>query len=334
MSLERKVLISTVPFGAFDSHPLDLLQTNNIEYVINPLGRRLREDELTDMVGECRALIAGTEPVTARVMDRSPNLGLIARVGIGLDSVDLDAARQRGILVSYTPDAPSAAVAELTIGLMLSLLRCIPDADRGLHHGRWERYMGRRLGEVTVGVIGVGRIGKRVVRHLAAFGARVLANDLAPDAGFGNEYNLQWVDKEVIYKEADIITLHVPLTPLTEHLITRNVIELMKPDALLVNTARGGIVAEDDLAAALRAGGLGAAALDVFECEPYSGELAALDNCLLTCHMGSMSRDCRTLMELEAVLETIRFLDGESLLQLAPEPADERAPAALNREFT
>jgi D-3-phosphoglycerate dehydrogenase len=314
-----RVLISTVPFGEVDRRSLSLLEAEGVEYLLNPLGRRLREDELADLVGEVDVLIAGTEPITAAVMDRGTRLRLISRVGIGLDSVDLLAARQRGILVSYTPDAPAPAVAEMTIGLLLSLLRSLARADRGMRGGVWHRIVGRRLAGLTVGVIGVGRVGKRVIRHLQGFGPLILANDLSPDIGFGTAFGVQWVDKETIYRQADIITLHLPLTTLTRNLIARREIELMKPEALLINTSRGGMVNEHDLTQALKGGRLAGAALDVFAQEPYSGELVAVENCILTCHMGSMSRDCRARMELEASEEALRYLRGEPLLRLVPE---------------
>jgi D-3-phosphoglycerate dehydrogenase len=320
-AIERRVLITTVPFGQANRRPLDLLEAAAIEYIINPIGRRLKEDELADMIGDFGILIAGTEPITAKVMARAPHLRLISRVGIGLDSVDLIAAHERGIHVSYTPDAPSPAVAELTVGLMISLLRDVPGADRAMRNGVWNRFMGRRLSDMTIGVIGVGRIGKRVIQHLTGGfpGVKILANDLAPDVDFGYQYRVHWSDKETIYREADLITLHLPLTPLTRHLISAKEIDTMKAGVLLINTSRGNMIVESDLAAALKAQRLGGAAIDVFEREPYSGELATLDRCILTCHMGSMSQDCRFRMELEATEEALRFLRSESLQGLVPE---------------
>lgn len=320
-AIERRILITTVPFGEPEHHPIDLLQAAGAEFVINPIGRRLKEMELAELAAEFGILIAGTEPITARVMDAAPHLKLIARVGIGLDSVDLKAARERGISVTYTPDAPSPAVAEITIGLMFSLLRYIPAADRGIRNGVWKRFMGRRLDGLTVGVIGVGRIGRRVLRtlHGGFPNAHLLANDIDPDLDFGYECNVKWVDKETIYRESDIITLHLPRTPLTTKLITHREIELMKESALLINTSRGGMVDEQALANALRAGRIGGAAIDVFDNEPYSGDLATLDRCILTCHMGSMSADCRARMELEATEEVLRLLRNEPLLRPVPD---------------
>jgi D-3-phosphoglycerate dehydrogenase len=319
-SAERRVLITTVPFGV-ERRPLELLESEGIEYVINPIGRRLKEDELAAMAADFGVIIAGTEPITAAVMDAAPHLRLISRVGIGLDSVDLAAARARDILVSYTPEAPSPAVAELAVGLMLALLRDIPGADRVMRDGVWRRTMGRRLANMTVGIIGVGRIGKRVIRHLSGGfpGVGILANDLEPDLGFGARYGVEWADKDAIYRSADIVSLHLPLTAHTCALITAREIGLMKAGALLVNTSRGNMINEKDLAAALRAGRIAGAAIDVFEREPYSGELATIDRCVLTCHMGSMSEDCRARMELEATEEAIRFLRGETLLHVVPD---------------
>lgn len=320
-TIERRVLITTVPFGQVNRRSVELLQDAGIEYVINPIGRRLTEPELIEMAPEFGVLIAGTEPITRRVMDAAPHLRLISRVGVGLDNVDLACARERGIHVSYTPEAPAPAVAELTIGLMLALLRNTPAADRNLRSGVWNRYMGHRLSERTVGVVGVGRIGKRVIRHLTGGfpDIRILANDLTPDFEFGRSHGVRWVEKEVLYKEADVITVHLPLTPITRGLIRRPQIDLMKPTTVLVNTARGNMIDEADLALALREGRLAGAAVDVFEREPYSGELASLERCLLTCHMGSMSQDCRARMEIEATEEVVRFLGGDPLEALVPE---------------
>jgi D-3-phosphoglycerate dehydrogenase / 2-oxoglutarate reductase len=319
--IKQRVLITTVPFGEADRHPLDLLESNHIEYVINPIGRRLKEEELIEMIHDFGILIAGTEPITKKVIASAPNLGLIARVGIGLDSVNLHAARDRGVQVTYTPDAPSPAVAELAVGQMLALLRGISLSDRNMRNGVWHRFMGRRLSDMTVGLIGVGRVGKLVARHLRGGfpGVRILANDLVPDEEFGKTMKIQWVEKEQIYQQADVISLHLPLTPATRILITANEIKKMKKDVLLVNTSRGNMIDEHDLAHALRSQRIAGAAIDVFDREPYTGELNTLENCLLTCHMGSMSADCRARMEIEATEEAIRFLRKEPLKSLVPQ---------------
>ena len=314
-----RVLITTVPFAQRDPRPLELLRAAGLDIVVNPIGRRLLEGEVAELARDFPILIAGTEPITAHVLRQARHLRMIARVGVGLDNVDLLEARARGIHVTYTPDAPSPAVAELTVGLMLCLLRDIPGADRRLRNGVWRRALGRRLGETTVGVVGVGRVGRLVIKHLLGFpGVQILANDLQPDADVG-ACGVRWVNKETLYREADLITLHLPLTPVTRRLITMREILQMKAGVLLVNTSRGTMIDESDLATALRSGFVGGAALDVFGQEPYAGELTQIERCVLTCHMGSMSEDCRSRMELEAVEEVLRFSRGEALLREIPE---------------
>lgn len=316
-----KILITTVPFGDKNDLPILQLAETGVDYLINPLGRKLKEDELAGMVGDVEVLIAGTEPITEKVIANAPRLKLISRVGIGLDSVDLMAAERRGIKVSYTPDAPAPAVAELTIGLMFSLMRSIHVANAQMHRGEWHRYFGRRLSELTVGIVGAGRIGGRVVQHLRALGVkRLLVNDICPDAcRFDGVDAIECVDKDTIYRESDLVSLHVPLTAQTKNMVRREHLLQMKPDAMIVNTARGGIIHEDDLAEVLNLGHLAGAAVDVFCEEPYQGRLSSVDRCLLTSHMGSMSVDCRTRMEIEATEEAIRFLAGKPLEGLVPE---------------
>ena len=314
-----KVLVTTVPFAVKNRLPIELLEGAGIELFINPLGRKLQEDELAEMVGDVDVLIAGTELITDKVMNRARNLKLISRVGIGLDSVDLVAAEKRGIQVSYTPDAPAPAVAELTIGLMLTLLRHVHVANAQMHQGIWKRQFGRRIPEITIGIIGVGRIGGRVLRRLAAFGSpRILVNDPTPMPHVADKLKLEWVDKETIYREADLISLHVPLTKQTKNMIRYDELKKMKSDAMIINASRGGIISEADLARVLNEGHLSGAAIDVFEQEPYEGELAQIERCLLTSHMGSMSLDCRTKMEIEATEEAVRFLMGQPLQGLVP----------------
>jgi len=304
-----KVLITTVPFGDKNRYPLDLLEENNIDYVINPLGKKLTEDELAGMVDDFDVIVAGTEPITDKVMERASNLKMISRVGIGLDSVDLLAAEKRNIAVSYTPDAPSPAVAELTMGLMYSLLRHVHVSNIQLHRGEWHRYFGKRLVNCKIGLVGIGRIGSKVLRHLSGLGCTdILYNDINVQLEGDFAEMARFAEKEEIYREADIISLHVPLTAQTKNMITTTEIETMNKDAILINTSRGGIINEKDLYEALKKNRLASASIDVFEHEPYSGDLANLDNCLMTAHMGSMSIDCRTQMEIEATEEAVRFL--------------------------
>jgi D-3-phosphoglycerate dehydrogenase / 2-oxoglutarate reductase len=314
-----KVLITTVPFGDKNRLPIEQLEAADIKYLINPLCRKLKEEELVEMVSDFDALIAGTEPITEKVMSAASKLKLISRVGIGLDNVDLLAAEKRGIKVSYSPDAPAPAVAELTIGLMLSLLRSVHVVNAKMHRGEWHRHLGRRIPEVTIGIIGTGRIGGRVLRILSGFGKpRILVNDTNPNLEVAPDLKLEWVDKEEIYRHADLISLHLPMTMQTKNMIRREQLLMMKPDSMIINTSRGGIINEYDLAELLSTGHFSGAAIDVFDQEPYTGALTQIDRCLLTSHMGSMSIDCRARMEIEATEEAVRLLTGKSLQRLVP----------------
>jgi len=316
-----KALITTVPFADKYRLPLELLEKERIDYLINPLNKKLTEDELVEMVTDFDVIIAGTEPITKKVMDAASNLKMISRVGIGLDSVDLLEAEKRGIAVSYTPDAPAPAVAELTIGLMLTLLRSVQISNMEMHDGKWHRFFGRRLSEVTIGIIGVGRIGAGVLQHFTGFASpRVLLNDTNPNHKLDKNFkNIEWVDRETIYTQADIVSIHTPLTVQTKNMVKKKQLLSMKEDAIIINTARGGIINEQDLYDVMQAGHLSGAAIDVFDFEPYDGKLKEIQRCILTAHMGSMSVDCRTRMEIEATEEAVRFLTNQQLEGAVPE---------------
>lgn len=315
-----KALITTVPFAEKNRLPLELLEKAGIKYQINPYNTKLSERQLMDLIPGFDAIIAGTESISEQVMEQGTNIRFISRVGIGLDSVDLITAKKKGIKVSYTPAAPAPAVAEFTLGLMLTLLRSIHISNLQMHEGKWQRIFGRRLADVSIGIIGMGRIGTRLLRCIRGFDTLpILANDIEPKPSLSKEFNLDWVTKEQIFKEADIISLHVPLTHLTKNMIQRKQLLSMKPNSILINTSRGGIINESDLYNVLVDGHLSGVAIDAFESEPYTGELSKIERCLLTSHMGSMSADCRAQMEIEAVEETIRFLSGNSLENEVPQ---------------
>lgn len=315
-----KVLITSVPFGNIDSLPLEILESAGADFTINPLNKKLSEDELADLIGEYEIVIAGTEPYSKKVLEKASNLKMISRMGIGLDGVDLNEAKKRGIRVSYTPDAPAPSIAELTLGFIITLLRSVHQSNIEMHKGIWQRYIGRTIDETSIGFIGVGRIGAKVIEMLSAFGdPKLLVNDISPNHELTKKYNLEWVDKEKIYRESDLISLHVPLTSKTKNMISRDQLLMMKSDASLINTCRGGIINEDDLYDVMKSGHLNGAAIDVFENEPYAGKLLELDNCLLTPHMGSMSNKCRSLMEIESTKEAVRYIKGETLKGEVPE---------------
>lgn len=301
-----KILITTSSFNIGAAEPLGRLKNAGFEIVMNPHGRKLDEKEVEvllrdDVVG----MIAGTEPLTGRVLRGAKNLKVVSRCGIGLDSVDIIAAKECGIGVYNTPDAPSVAVAELTLGLVLGVLRRISQADREIRDGKWKPLMGRLLAARTVGVIGYGRVGRRVAKLAHAFGARVLAADIIqPDSdGVSEIYSL-----DRLLAEADVVTLHMPLQKSSTYFMDAPRIASMKRGAVLVNTARGGLVDEIALVAALHEGHLAGAALDTFEKEPYSGPLSGFPQVILTAHMGSYAEEARGIMEREAADNLVKGL--------------------------
>jgi len=313
--------VTTTPFGAIDPAPIQILEAAGIDVKLNPLGRRLKADEVGEVISDFDIVIAGTEEISRASIKSAANLRVICRVGIGLDGVDLVAARDQGVAVTYTPDAPSLAVAELTVGLMVNLMRGIGRADRDLRAGQWTRFTGRRLAQSTVGIIGCGRIGTKVISHLSGGfpGIRILANEIRPPFSFPGSDQIVWAGLGELLSDSDIVSIHVPLTQSTRKLIGATELSLMKPHAMLINTARGGIVDEAELASALDTRRLAGAAIDVFEEEPYVGPLARCENAILTCHMGSMTRDCRVRMEIEAATEAARFARGEPFHSPVPE---------------
>jgi D-3-phosphoglycerate dehydrogenase len=302
----EKVLISASSFGQQDASLLGRLEEAGYERVMNPHARRLTEAEIHELIQAHRpvGLLAGLEPLTRETLSQAPFLRTISRVGVGLDSVDLAAAKELGITVSNTPDAPTIPVAELTLGMMLGLLRAIPRSDASIRAGGWERPMGRLISGMTIGIIGCGRIGTRVGRILQAFGCSVIGYD--PYL----EVHPLWalVPLDDMLSEADLVTLHVPYTQANQHLISRARLQRMKPGAYLVNASRGGLVDEQALFEALKGDRLGGAALDCFDQEPYAGPLAGLPNTLLTGHIGSYAKEGRAIMEQQAMANLLQAL--------------------------
>jgi len=307
---ELKVFVSTHPFGVTSDLPLKLLKENKIEYVLNQYGRKITSEELAKSIGNADILIAGTEKITEEVFKNAPNLKLIARVGIGLDGIDFELCKKYNVKVTYTPDAPTIAVAELTVGLIIDLARKVTVTNNLMRSYKWKRHMGMLLYGKTIGILGLGRIGKSLVHMLSTFNVKFKAHDINPDIAFGRLYNIDFVSKEEVLKESDVVTIHVPLKDDTKNYITLKELELMKENAFLINTARGGIVNESDLYEAIKRNIIAGAAIDVFEEEPYKGNLLKLENIITTCHMGASTIESRTKMEIEATEEVIRFKNG------------------------
>lgn len=307
------LVISTSSFDIDNNPPIQHLLKNGLKIVTNPHRRKLTENEIIALLkDDAVGLIAGIEPLTERVFQSANHLKVISRCGAGLDSVDLIAAKSHGITVLNTPEAPAQAVAELTMGLMLALLRQINPIDRAVRNGEWPRAQGRLLAAQTVGIIGLGHIGRRVARLCQAFEATVMAYD--PYASLVPT-DVTVVSLETLLATADIITLHLPYSTDSHHLLNAQTLAAMKPEAIVINAARGGLVDENALLEALKSGKISAAALDVFEQEPYHGQLIECGNVILTSHVGSLARESRQRMEIEAAENLLQGLIKTGLIK-------------------
>jgi D-3-phosphoglycerate dehydrogenase len=306
-----KVLITTSSFNLGNFAQAKSLHDAGISIEVNPHGRRLSEDEVADLVAtDVIAILAGLEPLTDRVLSNAKSLRVIARCGTGLDSVDLQAASRLGIDVFNTPDAPTQAVAELTIAHMLNSLRHISTTDSNMRSGKWTPTMGSLLAAKTVGLIGVGRIGSAVAKLAQAFGSRVIGFD--PVVSSHNSVEMLSLDE--VLTQADIVSLHVPINDQTHHIVNASAISRMKPGSIVVNVSRGGLIDESALHDALKSQHLSGAALDCFEDEPYSGPLLQIPGVHVTAHMGSYARETRDLMEVEASTNLVNGLRKRGLI--------------------
>ena len=294
------VAISTSSFAAYSDEPLDKLRDAGFQLRLNPHGRKLTAEEAQQHIDGAVGLLAGTEPLSREVLAAAAGLRVISRVGAGVDNVDRDAARYLGIDVKATPEAHVDAVAELTVAGLLAALRRIPEADRSVRNG-WHKPAGRLLRGNTVGIVGLGRVGRAVANLLGPFGADLIATDPNKDFAAAEWLGVQYVELDNLLAASNVVTVHVHLSEGTRHIIGEGALSRMKPDAVLVNTSRGGLVDEVALARHLRQHPDALAYLDCFEQEPYRGELTELDNAVLTPHIGTYARECRVRMELEAV---------------------------------
>lgn len=306
----RKILISTSSFNLDNFSGKEELTKKGYEIVLNPYGKKMSEQQISELIDDSvTAMIAGTEPLTATILEKATGLKILVRCGIGMDNVDLEAAKKLGIKVFNTPDAPTRSVAELTLGHILSLLRRISESDRAIRHGKWQPLMGSLLYEQTVGIIGFGRIGKMVGNLLTLFGAKVLIHD-----DFARETNrdLNFVSKDEIFSNSDIVTLHLPYTKENHHLVNAEMLSKMKPSSFLVNISRGGLVDDSALYQAISDNKIAGAALDCFEQEPYTGPLVNCERVQLSSHMGSYASQSRVKQEQDSctiLMDELRIIN-------------------------
>lgn len=308
----KKILITTSSFNLANFEGYHLLTKAGFEILFNPYKKRMTEEQIIGLMDEkVVAMIAGTEPLTETVMQKAPSLKIIVRCGIGMDNVDITAAKSMNICVFNTPDAPTRSVAELTFGHILSLLRRIGESDRMIRAGKWQSLMGSLLYGQTVGVMGFGRIGRMMSSLLVAFGARVLVYDVFPQNGFDR---IEIVSKEQVLKESDVITLHLPYSKENHHFIGEQEMLLMKSGSLIVNVSRGGLIDDAALYKAIKSKHIGGAALDCFEEEPYSGPLTTCEEVQLTAHMGSYASQSRVKQEQDSCEVLLRELKSRNLI--------------------
>jgi phosphoglycerate dehydrogenase-like enzyme len=250
------------------------------------------EDQLVELASTASGIITGLENITARVMDAAPNLKVISAGGVGYNHIDLEAATERGITVAICAGCNNHAVSELAFGMMLDLARRIRVADSLMRDGEWARYLGGELWGKTLGIVGLGRVGKASALLGKAFGMRVLATDIDWDITFANVNGISYVPLETLLRESDFVSLHCPLTSFTRGLIDENAIDLMKESAILINTARGPVVKESALVNALASKRIAGAGLDVFEVEPHpDNPYTEFDNVILTPHIGGSTEE-------------------------------------------
>ena len=310
---EAVVLVTSRSFREADPSIREQLEGAVAEVRYAGSGKPLGSAELACELGDVDGVILGTDRADAAAIGAgAPRLRVLSRYGTATDNVDLEAARRNGVVVTHTPGANASAVAELAIALMLSLARSIPAADRAVRAGAWPALRGRELRGATVGLLGLGHIGREVARRAVALGCEVVAHDPLSDREVAEELGVELASPEGVAERADFLSLHVPLTDSTRDLVGAPLLERMRPGGFLVNTARGEVVVEEDLAAALDSGRLAGAALDTLRVEPPGPDnpLVGRDDVILTPHTAAHTHEATLAMGRGAVANLLAVLDG------------------------
>ena len=297
-----KVIVTTSSFGEYDRCPIELCEKEGFRVILNPYRRKITPEELVVLGRGASGLIAGTETITKDLMLKLPSLRVISRCGSGLDNVDIRAARNLGIRIFNTPDAPVLAVAELTVGLVLNLLRKINMMDRDVKNGKWKKLMGSLVYGKRIGIIGFGKIGKKTAQLLKPFGCKIKYFDPHVKS---RAMGFERLSLRKLLSWADIITIHASTN---KEIIGKREIGVMRRGAWLLNLSRGEAVNEHAVFEALEKKILSGVALDVFSREPYSGMLIQQDNAILTPHIGSYAIEARIEMEIQAAKNLLKGL--------------------------
>jgi phosphoglycerate dehydrogenase-like enzyme len=288
----KEVLVLSRKFREQSDFAREFLEARGCTLAERDFDYPVTEDVLVEIIKDVDGLITGLEQVTPRVFAAANRLKVVSAGGVGYDHVNVEEANKRGIAVCICAGCNNYSVSELVFGMMIGLARSIYPADRAMRQGEWMRYLGFDLWGKTLGVVGLGRVGKAVALLGRAFGMRVLANDIEWDITFANEHGISYVPYERILEESDFITMHVPLTPQTHNMVDENAIDRMKSSAYLINAARGPVVKEAALVDALKRHRIAGAALDVFEVEPHpNNPYIGLDNVILTPHIGGSTQE-------------------------------------------
>lgn len=284
-----------------------------LQPILPDVGERLDEEQLLSVIADADGIICGDDRITARVLEQARRLKVIVKWGTGIDSIDADAARRKGIPVCNTPNAFTEPVSDSVVAFILAFSRNLVHADRVMKEGRWSKAPGATLAERTVGIIGVGNIGRAVARKLGAFGPRVLGTDIAE---IPNEvcraHRIEMVTLDRLLEEADYVSVNCTLNPTSHHLLKAEQFARMKPQAVVINTARGPIIRESDLVSALSSGMIAGAALDVFEEEPLpvSSPLRRMSNVLLSSHATNASPRCWQAVHENSLAMLCRVLEA------------------------
>tara|TARA_B100001059_G_C17775991_1_gene551290 strand:- start:212 stop:1138 length:927 start_codon:yes stop_codon:yes gene_type:complete len=302
-----KVKVSTIAFSK-NKYLVECLLKEFPDAEVNTEGVRVNGSTLVNYFSETEAAIVGLEFITPSVLKQLPELRMISKYGVGLDNIDLKACKENNVKIGWTGGVNKRSVAEMALGFMLMLSRNLFTTSNKLKQLVWDKKGGSQLTGKTIGIIGLGNIGKDLVSLLNPFGCELLVNDIIDISDFAAVENLKCVSKEEIYKKADIISIHTPLNKKTLNLINSEVLSMMKSTAFLINTARGGIVNELDLKFALEHSIISGAALDVYESESVLNEgLLALPNLICTPHTGGNANEAVLAMGLSAIDHLIRY---------------------------
>jgi phosphoglycerate dehydrogenase-like enzyme len=285
------------------------------DVIFNDAGTSLAGEELCDFLKDAEMAILGLERIDADVLKRTPRLKVISRFGVGLDSLDLEAVSKAGIKVAYTAGANKRAVAELVIAFALTMLRSLPAVNQEMRAGIWKQHKGRELSHCKVGIVGLGAVGKDLASLLNAFHCDIYAYDPIENKDYCYTHHIRPYALNDLLKQADVVSLHVPLNAATRHLLNAERLSLMKPSAFLINAARGGLVDETALKTMLKNNLLAGAAFDVFESEPpQDQELISLPNFFATPHIGGSTEEAIVAMGYAAIegLQTAVPIDYQS----------------------